>query len=135
MELNPRLKIPIALAIGMGAGFAVREVPFRPPISASQPTLIGSALPETKAQGFSSFDTIEKAFNEEDLRKRRRTLQKLLDALEAQEIPDALDALRTKKIPGLFAFELELLTDWAVVDPKAALSYGPALDRVLTGSG
>ncbi len=132
--LKPFALLAAGAAIGFAAGDQFGSSPTRTGASGgSPPALAADAAPGAQRAvalgGGSLSSALDTALNEPDKRKRVRTLHRLLDGLDPKEIPKALEHLRARRANYRFIeIELNLLSDWAAVDPAAALAFAETLD-------
>ncbi len=126
------LKSFALLAAGAAIGFALGNAlspPGSPANVGGAPAPVPNAVPgkgtAAVLRGPGLLIALDSALKEPDEHKRIRTLRRLLDGIEPQDIPKALERLITIGKVGidLTLIESDLLRDWATADPKAALAF------------
>lgn len=89
------------------------------------PPVTATPTPDSRALN----DAVQSALEETSSRLRLRELRKALFGIDPTQIPAVLESLKSRSgAPELFTVQLELLDQWAVNDPRAALKFAENYD-------
>jgi hypothetical protein len=88
---------------------------------------VPNATPETKDVEFETriHDLVSRA----SFSKRSRAIARIADGMNARQIRQALETLKTRSVRDADQIRLRLLERWAELEPEAALRYAEALSQ------